>query len=204
MLGLIDPSPSVWQHTMTEGRTILECYGFQHADTDIPAFRVKQGEHIAILVPWHEDRDWTTFMEVLAGHSDCSAVSAQCPTYVIPCGGFEEDVSAAPTVANILQRHGVEHERAAAIEGDLSLEPSKPYDHLAFTPRIELSLEIASYKGAELIVFSTAGLDPMGLQKVSQRIRAFKTPCATIDIRSASVSEALERFSPNTRLIRLE
>jgi hypothetical protein len=65
-------------------------------------------------------------------------------------------------------------------------------------------MEIVVAKGAELIVLSTAGLDPMGFRRVNERIEAFRVPCATIDIRSASVTKRLEERASKNRLIHVK
>jgi hypothetical protein len=67
---------------------------------------------------------------------------------------------------------GLSQTEAHAIVARLGLKPEWRLNQLAGTPRMLLGLEAAWARGADVVVFSTAGLDPLGTQEVFREVAA--------------------------------
>jgi hypothetical protein len=65
---------------------------------------------------------------------------------------------------------GVSLAEANAIVARLGLNPAWRLDQLAGTPKTLLGLEAAWARGAEVVVFSAAGLDPLGTQQAFREV----------------------------------
>jgi hypothetical protein len=85
-----------------------------------------------------------------------------------------------PYPADWLRRAGVGPGDAERIVARLGLKPELRVINLSGKPRALLGLEAAWARGAEVIIFSTAGLDPLGRLAVFDAVRSHLGTCAAI------------------------
>lgn len=74
-------------------------------------------------------------------------------------------------VGELLARLGCSNDLTHEIMDKVETGPRRPFNTLAGTPRRLLFVLVALAQGAELVVWSAGGLDPMGMQKVAGEIR---------------------------------
>jgi len=85
-----------------------------------------------------------------------------------------------PYPVDWLLRAGVSPRDAGQVVARLGLKPEWRVCNLPATPRTLLGLEAVWARGAEAVVFSCAGLDPLGRRAVFEVIRAHLETCAAI------------------------
>ena len=83
-------------------------------------------------------------------------------------------------IKDILEKHGLDHY--------LSL------NRLAGTPRLLLGLEKAYAQGAEVVIFSTPGLDSIGIQKVFRTVEEHLPACSAIYIAKPFICQNEETY----------
>lgn len=181
----------------------MECHGFQHANASVPPFKLFKTDCISISVPWKEDSDWRTFMEILSGRPHIPSMKVLGSVGVVERGGFRNmrAIFRAARVRDVLMHYGVSPHDIARIANEAGTGENRPYGELAGTHRVLLGLLAAASKGSQIIVYSTCALDPLGIQKVSEAARALRTHAATLDVIPQCNAHDYHLYSVSERLI---
>lgn len=73
-------------------------------------------------------------------------------------------------------------------------EPNERVCRLAMNPRVLLAILAAWGKGAEVLIYSTTGCDPMGKKKIHETVGARTDVCPAIHLSYPAVSNGIESF----------
>jgi hypothetical protein len=180
------------------GPVRLSCEGITVGALVIPPFQLGEGEWICLHIPGSSDaEEYDQLVQVLTGQRPVShlrhtgrVVHADRPFHRAGWFGWLRRVY---PVDWLCQSAGVDRAEAEAITARLGLRPEWHIDQLAANPRALLGLEAAWARGAEVVVFSTSGLDPSGLRSVYEAVSAKLDRCAALQFSYPFVIDGRER-----------
>jgi hypothetical protein len=164
---------------------LIASQGFRLGWGWFPPFLLHTGESVCLHVPgpaWGDDeRD---LLGVLTGMADLPEVRVLGRVeHARPAMGRPRllGLIREPYPVDWLRRQvGVSRDAAERITARLHLKPEWRLDNLAGTPRTLLGLEAVWARGADALIFSTVGLDPLGRQTVFDAVRSHLGTCAAI------------------------
>jgi hypothetical protein len=146
------------------------CEGFHVGKYCVPAFQIHRGEIVRLDVPNTHALPFEELRRTLGDQVSQGSVHAVGKValidWIVPRSAFLELFHRQRAIEWFcLQTHLPAADARAWIER-VGLEPDVPIAHLAGgTPRRLLAIQAALAKGADVIIFDTAGLDPMGLRR---------------------------------------
>ena len=179
------------------------CTGFRVGDIVVPPFQVDAAEYVALMVPSPYGVSWFRLMNLLTGVDESSSVQVNGVTikgqFVTP-----PMYNAAPLVLPLSQYlHGlnISEKQTRNLLGLLRLSPELAVEELQLTSRHELDISIMLLRGAELIVTTTAGLDPTGMRKVGHLVTSAFPTCSVICLESSSSEVLCKELGFHTRYV---
>jgi hypothetical protein len=149
-------------------RELLTCSGLRLGDLNIPAFNILRRSLIGLAFKTISAAELLAIMHTFSGVQNVRTISlAAKAVFVFPQQGV-------PTYA----KHG---SIDAIIGNEVKYLPSREkmrdefpvhrdYKELSLTERIVFDLEMSIVNGAELLVFTTLGLEPQGIHLILNRM----------------------------------
>jgi len=171
---------------------LLACEGVSIGTLWLPPFELKAGEAICLHMPSQVSQadqesmqDALTGKQILPGLRLYGKVVWAKPATnprnffgLLRIGRLTQ-----PRPADWLSREaGVLSAEANAIVTRLGLQPEWKLCQLAYNPRTLLGLEAAWARGANVVLFSARGCDPVGIQQVQQAVLSRLERCAAIEL----------------------
>lgn len=158
--------------------TRLTCEGLRAGALMLPPFEVRAGELVKLQFPRSTPDTARARREVLG--QLCAAADACGPVRACGVVAALETPRTRSAVRELFHRQrAVEWfcrqtglSRAVALPSlkRIDLPPDVPVSSLAGTPRRLLALQAVLARGADVVVFDTAGLDPLGIQTLLQAV----------------------------------
>jgi hypothetical protein len=171
------------------------CRGFDLMGYHVPPFDVRPGEAITLQLPVRIGLE-SQLKDVLTGKDSRPELEAvgRCrfAAPADPPTGWRRWFN-DPLPLAWLHRYGLSDE-AEAVLGRLRIDRQLPMSQLAGIPRALLGLEAAYQLGADVIVFHTHGLDPLGVAAVHELVRSRQDRTAAIYLSSRVRSLGHEGF----------
>jgi len=171
----------------------LKCDGVVDGPLSIPAFELRQGQAICLQIPYPTGVDVDLRLyHLLMGLRTHPALRINGPirwvdgTLSLPrrrswLDSFFHKISPSPRAVDWLRKNGsMSHDQATAIVGRLGFSPSWRCNRFPGTPKTLIGLEAAWASGAEAVVLSMAGLDPLGRQAVIAAVAEHLYNCPAI------------------------
>ncbi len=165
----------------------MSCEGVTIGSVEIPRFQLRLGEFVCLHLPGPlSSEEEKQSILVLTGRRPVSGLRlfgrtcwAQRPA---SRGGLFEFFQ-RPRAVDWLQRAGdVSRAQARAIVERLGLRPDWRISQLAANPSTLLGLEASWARGAEVVVFSTSGCDPLGKRAIYEAVTSRLDRCAAIHL----------------------
>jgi hypothetical protein len=184
----------------TTNDLVLRCSGTTCGGVVVPAFELSQGSSYGISVPTGFGEDWTSLMKTLSGEIKNPNVQLfQSGVTVCPqlgCKQFGDDAN----VGDSLKSLGFSATDYDAINAKGRVVASTTIDELPATPKLLINLLGALRTPNRLIVFTTAGLDPLGIKAANRLIamsevtglHLFATSLSSFYRQSAMFDEVVE------------
>ena len=188
----------------TAMKMLLACDGMCVGDVMVPPFEVFTGDYVGLTIPTDYGIQWAELMQSLGGSRQTSKVHLAGRSSVIGPLGFQplETTIESQRLIDVALARGFPRASAETTILSLGLEPERAYSSLQLTPRLLLELRLAWGKGAELVVFSSAGLDPSGILAVAAEVSQVLDQCAAIHTFSAALTQHYESLSSFVKLVR--
>jgi hypothetical protein len=175
---------------------LVVCDGLTLGSLQVPAFRLSSGQAVCLHMPAMAHGESDDLIRILTGQKVVQQfqIASQVmwagapnndgrthPTWPSPLSLWERFWFGSPLALDWLMRTGgLPEPRARAILAEHDIPLRLRIHNLPGNPRTFLSLEAAWARGAEVVVFTTAGLDPLGVQKIFQMVSAHLPRCAAI------------------------
>ena len=166
---------------------IQECMGFRAETLLVPAFELRVGQAICLHIPVlpHQDLTEQQVIPVLAGQVPNSGIRIHGPIRYVQWPtqsrwgllGFFREVRAVDWLGREAQIH---QQEAEDILARLGLSVDSKLGRLAGTPRTLLAIEAAWANGAQGLMFTTSGLDPVGTERVFSHVGRNLDRCAAL------------------------
>src|SRR5438105_11665132 len=145
--------------------TVLSCAGLSCGSTQIPAFQLGRGQAICLHLTSSTDQD--RVIPVLTGKEKTPGIDlagqvrwAEPPRIRrrFPRFFFRQRI-----VEWLQQAAKISKDQAQDTMARLGLRPDWRIDEIPSNPRLQLALEAVWACGADAVLFSTAGCDPLGV-----------------------------------------
>lgn len=179
-------------------KLLLECAGLESRTLNVPAFQVSLGEVVAVIEPTYDGEETISLMELLSGWAATQGVEAHCKTAIVHpflcCAQYEEMIDRP--LPDLLHANGLTAAEANEVIVAAGLQPDYTYGQVQLTNRLLLDIRIAVLRGVQLVVLSTGGLDPLGVDRVLTEARSSRTQCSSL----ALFHESLASYHESTGL----
>ncbi len=171
---------------------LLACSGITHGPFTVPSFTLRRGGDLCLHIPDHlRDEEERWLVRCLSGEIsvpglDVRARVEEAPFAVQPAG--LRGLFSRPSIAAWLRRNArVDGREVEAIvarlpDGGRPVKSMTEVGRLPGTLRAFLGLEAAWARGAEVVIYTTAGLDPSGRETVYAAVAARLPQCAAIHL----------------------
>jgi hypothetical protein len=180
----------------------LICEGICVGDISVPAFHVSAGEYVGLADPSANSLQRYELMEVLGGLRPTTRVHLTCKSWVINAPGSGTWAQAGQqTITDYAVALGMSRGAAQEMITKLGLNPDLPWSHLQLTERLRLELRLAWINWAELVVLSTAGLDPAGIAAVAGDVSKMLAQCAAVHVISTALLAEYQSLNVYSRVI---
>ncbi|MBW3539273.1 MAG: hypothetical protein KY476_03310 [Planctomycetes bacterium] len=146
----------------------LFCSGVLLGRFVVPAFKVRVGDLLKLEFPDSAAGEGQTFVNMLSRPGDRGPVTASAHVEAVR-------FASESAVRRLLRRQraadwlrsqtGMKPVEADSLVASLGIDPHARLASLAGTPRWLLGFQAALAAGADIIVFQTAGLDPLGVER---------------------------------------
>lgn len=163
----------------------MTCEGVPIGPLYLPPFQLREREMLCLHLPELLDpKDEKRLEQALTGQPRQAGLNVHSRVLIARPAIKRNGLSgwfSRPTLRDWLAKNGAM--TRSQISGVLSrwdLSPTWRIDQIAGNSRTQLRLELAWAKGAEVVVFSTYGLDPLGVEKVFERVAEQSDRCAAI------------------------
>jgi|SRR5579885_3143271 len=156
---------------------LLSCEGVAVGGLTLPPFRLRAGESVCLHVPGpaHGEEE-EQLLRVLTGGEKVPGVEVLGRVeYAAPATGRPGllGLFRQPYPADWLRRTaGISPGDAQRVVARLGLKPEWRVCNFSANPRALLGLEAAWARGAEAVIFSCVGLDPLGRQAMFGAVRS--------------------------------
>lgn len=174
---------SEWRRPMQPARII--CDGVTVSSWELPPFQLCPGDLLCLHVPAPADyAEEAQLVRVLTGVETYPGLRVYGRVFnaepARPRSGLRR-LLGQPTLAHWLAHGGgITPAEATRQVEELGLHPLDRLNHVAGTPRLLLGLASVWNRGAEAIIFSTAGLDPLGREAAVNAVRSHLQTCPAI------------------------
>ena len=182
--------------------TLLTCDGIRVGDSQIPPFTISKTEHVGLALPADYRIEWNDLSRSLAGISPMPQIRVAARSSLIIPGEIQGTEQS--TILDILTARGVPPRAAETAVAAFGLESDDLYFSLQWTPRLVLELRIARELNVELVIFSSGGLDPLGLRAANAEIAKLLPQGAVIDLFTTNLIQHYESEFSFTKVIRCE
>lgn len=146
---------------------VLRCSGMTCGDVVVPAFEISEGLACGISVPTGFGEDWTLLMKTLSGELENPGIQLFNPGVVVcpqlGCQQFSDDTIVGKSLKNI----GLSETDYDAIHANGRVKLSTTIGQLPATSKLAINI-LGSLRTSSVVVFSTAGLDPNGINAINQ------------------------------------
>lgn len=148
----------------------LQSKGFRVGSLFFPALEVRAGEVICLHVPPACDEERTMLLDLFTSGSDTPQLSfhgsvAQVIRPMPPRGWFgrwrDNRIESW-----LIRSAGVEPEKAADLLRRWKIPEGERIGRIQWNPRTWIAFDAALARGAQIIVFDSAGNDPMGIRVI--------------------------------------
>lgn len=180
------------------GTMLLECDGLEVGTVSVPAFQIALGEIVAVVHPFDDEADGTMLLRLFSGQDASQRVKVHCQVGILdPFHSFPEGkgVSDRP-LSNLLVERGLCHPEAYEAIVAAGLQPNLTYQDAQLTNRLLLEMNVSLFRGVQLTMFSTSGLDPLGVDRVLIEARSHWAQCSSL----ALFHESLASYHESTGL----
>lgn len=152
----------------------LTCEGMFIDAFDVPSFDVRTGEFVALDFPERSRLDITPVFDALgtpAARGPVHAIgSVHKLEFIFPHSGFRQIFRRERVLEWFRQETQLPRDEALRYLQRIGIRPDAQLSTLAGNPRWLIAFEAALARGAEIVVFRTAGLDPPGVRAALQRV----------------------------------
>jgi hypothetical protein len=185
-------------------KTLITCDGICIGDAFIPPFEVFTAEYVGLANPTDYGVQWNDLMQALGGLCPTAEVHIAGRSAVITPPGFQplEQAVELQMIIDVAVARGLPRASAERIIIDLGLEEDHAYGDIQLTPRLLLDLRLAWSQGAELVVFSTAGLDPSGVLAVADEVSKMLGQCSAIHVFSTPLTQHYQSLCSFSKVVR--
>lgn len=184
----------------------LTCRGFDLGSHAIPAFDVRPGEAVSLLLPsWFEfESDLRDYLSGAHPKSEVELI-AKCVSVrqASPRSGIR-GVLFSSMPHNWLTEQGLSRVEASTALNRHAIEDRIPISKLATNPRMLLGLEAAYHQRPDVILFSMSGLDPVGRRTVVELIRTHLDDTGIVCLTYPSTTNGISTHSPFPESLTLE
>ncbi len=162
------------------------CSGLIFKGLTVPSFEVSDDEMVGLVIPIDFGCEWYRLMKLLTIQS----TGAMSTTRLIYPLFLDEDCASNTTqaIANYIINMGLTDQEASELISALNLRANDSVATLPLTQRMLLELTIAKYQSVNVVMMSTAGLDPLGIKNVVGIAGTLKK-CAIVNIISSALLE---------------
>lgn len=166
----------------------VRCDGTHVGDLHLPAFELRSGDYLCLHLPGPASAtEEKLLIQVLTGGERVQGlrVTGRMQMAVPPVGRrwplgyFDRRRRAEDWLRRKAQ---VTSEQAALILDRLKIPRGTRIGYLAWNPRNLLALEAAWAGGAEGVLFSNIGCDPMGIRTIRQSVAGHLATCPAIEL----------------------
>jgi len=168
------------------------CSGIHVEDIVVPPFQVDAAEYVALMIPFPYGDSWARLLDLLTGSEESSSLQLNAVTikgqFATP--PFYNTALLALPLLHYLHGLNITEKQSHELLGSLRLSAELAVEDLQLTSRLELDISIMLLRGAELIAFTTSGLDPTGKRRVGHLVTSAFPRCSAIGL-ECSGSEAL-------------
>ena len=179
------------------------CSGCSVDDIIVPPFHIDAAEYAALVVPSPYGASWFRLMHLLTGVEKFSAVQVNGVTVKdqFVTTALDNTALLASPLTHYLHGLGVSEEQAHELIGSLRLTPEAEVGELQLTSRLELDISVMLVRGAELIAFTTSGLDPTGMRRVGNLVSSAFPRCSAICLVSSASETRCKEIGLHTRYV---
>lgn len=156
----------------------------------VPAFEVFSEEVVAFVVRRGMYEEWIRFFRKVLG-DDRGNTAILDPLEI-----FRPATDGRLTDA--LSARGLTRSQVSEIISAVGLQPDRIYSSLQLTDRVLIELQVFLQQGVNLALVATAGLDPLGIQRVLNEALKIKLQCSSVIMFQADfmrLHEPLEVFN---------
>lgn len=161
----------------------------------VPSFRARVGDFVAVICPIDFGVRWLEIMHELTGMPRLSGTLIDSTACVV-APQFEQAALKSSSLAEVF---GADNERPFSnVFCDLGLSGDTIYGALQLTQQLRFRVRLEFLRGAKLILFTTAGLDPRGIAAVHSEVRAHLGQWCAVEVVHASLLpfyQGIERYT---------
>lgn len=166
----------------------LECMGLAVGDFAVPPFKVWAGQAVCLHIPPVPATGREALLAVLSGRTADPALrfsgSVGRLDRPMPRRRWWGGLFDPPARDWLLGENGLTAEEALEVLGCLALPAQERIGRLGWNERTLLALEACLLRPPALLIFDTVGNDPLGMQRVFQRLAARPAPLAVVYLKT--------------------
>lgn len=152
----------------------LVCEGTVIGAFDVPPFEVRTGELVALEFPERTRVDTSPVFDALSSPETEGPIRAAGKVFglqfVFPHSALREFFRRERVIEWFRRETKATEAEALARLNRIGVRPDVALSTLAGNPRWLMSFEAALARGAEILVFRTAGLDPLGIRRALELV----------------------------------
>lgn len=148
---------------------ILACDGVEAGGLIVPPFEVGPGEIVKLVFP--SSTDMHSAERLIVEEANCDGRAAIVELAMQP-SRWREMLHRQTTAEWLIKKCGMTHGEAVERLDRVQIRPDSPLCGLAGNPRWMLGFLAAVYERPAVLVFSTTGCDPVGIQKALDTVRS--------------------------------
>lgn len=179
---------------------LLMCSGCSVGMIEFPPFEVRASEFVGIAVPAIFDLRWLDVLLVLSGWRVQQGIDiAERGTIVFPQRVLPSGWQPEMAVHEFYGWDNMARAEAEAFSRRYSIDPNVRIGTLGLSQRMLLGLQFQWVPAGGLVVLSTAGLDPIGIDLVYDLITLNLQRGSAIDVFSASLTSVYSASAPRVQ-----